>query len=70
MAAHFERLGGTLRLGDPVDEIITDGDARHRPADQSGWHQQFDAVASNGDVVHSYGLLRGHPRGAKMAASG
>lgn len=68
MVAHFERLGGTLRLGDPVDEIITDGARATGLLTKSGWHQQFDAVSSNGDVVHSYGLVRGHKRGPKMAA--
>ena len=68
MVAHFERLGGTLRLDDPVDEIITDGARATGLLTKSGWHAQFDAIASNGDVVHSYGLLRGHKRGAKMAA--
>jgi phytoene desaturase len=67
MVAHFERLGGTLRLGDAVDEIITDGTRATGLLTKTGWHQQFDAIASNGDVVHSYGLVRGHPRGAKMA---
>ena len=66
MVRHFERLGGTLRLGDPVDEIITDGARATGLLTKGGWHAQFDAVASNGDVVHSYALIRGHSRGARM----
>ena len=68
MVRHFERIGGTLRLGDPVDEIITDGTRATGLLTRSGRHAQFDAVASNGDVVHSYGLLHGHKRGAKMVS--
>ena len=64
MVTHFERLGGVLKLGDPVDEILTDGARATGVRTKSGWHQLFDAVASNGDVVHSYGLVRGHKRGA------
>ena len=68
MVAHFERLGGTLRLGDAVDEILTDGARTTGVRTKSGWQAPFDAIASNGDVVHSYGLVRGHKRGPKMAA--
>jgi phytoene desaturase len=68
MAAHFQRLGGTLRLADPVEEIFTDGARATGLLTKGGWHAQFDAIASNGDVVHSYGLIRGHRRGAAAAA--
>lgn len=64
MVAHFERIGGRLKLGDPVEEIITDGTRATGVLTRSGWHAQFDAVASNGDVVHSYDLVKGHKRGA------
>lgn len=67
MVAHFERIGGTLKLGDPVAEIITDGLRATGVLTRSGWHAQFDAVASNGDVVHSYDLVKGHPRGTSAA---
>ena len=68
MAAHFERLGGTLRLADPVEAIETDGALVTGVRTRSGWQAAFDAVASNGDVVHSYGLIRGHARGPAAAA--
>lgn len=67
MVRHFERIGGTVRLGDPVDEIITDGARATGLLTKSGWHAQFDAVASNGDVVHSYDLVKGHRRGPAAA---
>jgi phytoene desaturase len=67
MVTQFERIGGMLRLGDPVEEIITDGTRATGVLTRSGWHQQFDAVATNGDVVHSYDLIKGHKRGAAAA---
>jgi phytoene desaturase len=68
MTAHFERIGGTLRLGDPVAAIETDGTRVTGITTNSGWHGAFDAVASNGDIVHSYDLVRGHKRGPAAAA--
>ncbi len=68
MVRHFERLGGTVRLGDPVEEIETLGDRATGLRTRSGWHETFDAVASNADVVHSYGLLKGSRRGQRMEA--
>jgi phytoene desaturase len=65
MVRHFERLGGVLRLGDPVSSIETSGERVSGVRTRSGWTTQADAVASNGDVVHSYGLLGGHPRGRR-----
>ena len=55
MVRHFERLGGTIRLGDPVDAIETDGDratggARPRAAGAASSTRS----PRNGDVVHSY----------------
>jgi len=66
MARHFERIGGTLRLGEPVEAIETDG-ARATGVRTRGGSQRFDMVASNGDVVHSYGLIEGHKRGPSAA---
>jgi phytoene desaturase len=68
MADHFRRLGGELRLGDPVEEIESSGDRVTGVRTKSGWRGSFDAVASNGDVVHSYDLLKQNRRGAKVAA--
>ncbi|WP_238475215.1 phytoene desaturase [Sphingomonas cavernae] len=68
MVTHFERLGGTLRLGDPVAQIETVGDRVSGVRTESGWHMEADAVASNADIMHSYrDLLGGNRRGARMA---
>jgi len=68
LVTHFERLGGTLRLGDPVETIETEGDRVSALRTKSGWRQDFDAIASNGDIVHSYDLIAGHKRGPRAAA--
>jgi phytoene desaturase len=66
MVRHFERLGGTMRLGDPVTAIGTVGDRASDVTCASGWTDRFDAVASNGDIVHSYrDLLGGNQRGQR-----
>ncbi|WP_106640697.1 phytoene desaturase [Allosphingosinicella vermicomposti] len=67
MVRHFERLGGTIRLGDPVEEIETREGRATGLRTQSGWRSTFDAVASNADIVHSYDLLKAV--GAKRAGS-
>lgn len=67
MVAHFERLGGTLRLGDPVERIETRGDRAAALRTASGWRREFDAVASNGDIVRTYDML-GHKRGRSAGA--
>ena len=60
MVTHFERLGGVLRLADPVASIDTLGDRATGVTTKSGWSVQADAIASNADVVHSYrDLLKG-----------
>lgn len=63
MVAHFERIGGTLRLAEPVEAIESDGTRATGIRTRAGGSQHFDMVASNGDVVHSYGLIEGHQRG-------
>ncbi len=63
MAALFERLGGTLRLDDPVVAIEVEKDITKAVRTRSGWRGEADAVATNGDVVHSYGLIEGTSRG-------
>ena len=69
LVTEFERLGGTIRLGDPVVEIETLGDCVKGVRTASGWQQDGDAVACNGDVVHSYRDLLGKTmRGRSMAA--
>ncbi|MFT3967013.1 MAG: phytoene desaturase [Sphingobium sp.] len=68
MVRHFERLGGTLRLGDPVARIETLGDRATAVSTVTGFHIETDAVASNADLHHSYGtLIQGHPRGLAQA---
>lgn len=70
MAAHFERLGGTVRLGDPVAAIDTLGDRVTGLACASGWSAAFDAVASNADAMHSYRDLLGHTKRGERAVRG
>lgn len=67
MVRHFERLGGRVRLGDPVDRIETEGDRVTAVRTKSGWSGRFDAVASNADIVRTYDML-GHRQGKKKAA--
>ncbi|KTR83069.1 phytoene desaturase [Novosphingobium fluoreni] len=70
MARLFERLGGTVRLADKVVQIHTIGDRATEVETASGWRERFDAVASNGDIVHTYrDLLSGNRRGPEMAKS-
>jgi phytoene desaturase len=59
MVGQFERLGGTVRLGDPVLRIHTLGNRVTEVECQSGWRERFAAVASNADVVHTYRDLLG-----------
>ncbi len=68
MIRHFERLGGTMRVGDGVKQVHTLGNRATEVETESGWKQRFDAVASNADIMHSYrDLLSGSPRGPKAA---
>ena len=67
MALHFERIGGTIRLNDPVEQIETQGGKATAITTRSGWRETFDAVASNADIVRTYDML-GHKRGKTAAA--
>ncbi|WP_137871570.1 phytoene desaturase [Sphingopyxis sp. 2PD] len=68
MVALFERLGGTLRLADPVTKIETQGDRATAVQTASGWRGEADMIASNGDMMHNYAaLLSDHPRGRKAS---
>jgi phytoene desaturase len=68
MVTHFERLGGTLRLHDPVLHVHTLGDRATEVETCSGWRERFDAVASNADIMHTYrDLLAGSARGPQEA---
>jgi phytoene desaturase len=68
MVTQFERLGGTVRIGDPVAEIETLGDRATGVRTKSGWRADFDQVASNADIMHSYRDLLGHTARGKKAA--
>ncbi|OYW85504.1 MAG: phytoene dehydrogenase [Sphingobium sp. 32-64-5] len=68
MVTQFERIGGTLRLGDPVVRLETVGDRVTGVRTRDGWRGEADAVASNTDLIHHYGtLLADHPRGPAQA---
>lgn len=65
----FTDLGGQVRIGSGVRTIKADGGRVTGVATDDGWSAAFDAVASNGDIVHTYrDLLGAHPRGRDMAA--
>ena len=69
MVALFERLGGTLVLGEKVAQI-THADRRVTGVvTESGQSFSADLVASNGDLVHSYGLIEGSGYAAKKVRS-
>jgi phytoene desaturase len=68
MIRHFQRLGGTVRLGTAVDSILTEN-GRATGVSLGQEVLKADMVASNGDVVHTYEhLLRNDPRGPAYAA--
>jgi phytoene desaturase len=70
MVTHFERIGGVLRLDDPVVAIDTLGDKATGVTTASGWHGDCDAVASNADIMHSYkDLLKSNKRGERAAGA-
>jgi phytoene desaturase len=70
MVRHFERLGGTVRMHDPVVQVHTIGTIATEVETQSGWRERFHAVASNADIMHSYRDLLGRTkRGADQAKS-
>ncbi|OYX48881.1 MAG: phytoene dehydrogenase [Sphingomonas sp. 32-66-10] len=68
MVRHFERLGGTLVLGDGVEEIETLGERATAVRTKSGKRFEADAVASNADIVHSYRDLLKGSRSAQRTA--
>jgi phytoene desaturase len=69
LVALFRELGGELRLGCDVDRILTRNGRVSGLASSDGWQAPFEVVASNADVVHTYGrLLRDEPRAAAPAA--
>ncbi len=68
MVSLFEESGGTIRLNAEVDRIEVEGGRASRITCRDGWSSAVDAVASNADVVHTYGhLLRDEARGRQEA---
>ncbi len=59
MVALFERLGGTLLLDEKVTQITHQGKQVRGVITASGRTLTADMVASNGDLVHTYGLIEG-----------
>jgi phytoene desaturase len=59
MVALFERLGGTLLLGEKVARINHSGRRVTGVVTAGGRELSAEIVASNGDLVHSYGLIEG-----------
>ncbi len=68
MVTQFERLGGMLRLDDPVVQIETMGDRATGVVMASGWQAQADAIACNADVMHTYKSLLSGSRSAQRTA--
>ncbi len=69
LVALFERLGGTVRLSTPVEQIVT-SDGRVTGVRTAAYGlERFDAVASNADVVHTYRTLLAHDRDAARTAA-
>ena len=65
LVTQFERLGGVLRLDDPVTSIETLGDRATGVTCASGWSAQADAVAANSDIMHTDRDLLATSRSAK-----
>ena len=69
MVAQFERIGGVLRLGDPVTRIETLGDRATGVVTKSGLTIPADAVATNADIMHSYRDLLADNRSARRTVN-
>ena len=67
LAKLFEDLGGEIKCNASVKQIETAQDRTSAVRTDDGWRGEFDAVASNADVVHTYDALLGEsPRGREM----
>ena len=63
----FTDLGGELRVNAEIAEIETNGGKVKAIVGKSGQREEFDLVASNADVFHTYDvLLRKEPAAAAM----
>lgn len=57
-------------MGSKVETITADSGRVTGVRTADGWSGRFDAVASNGDIIHTYkDLLGHHPRGQEAARS-
>lgn len=69
MVRLFEELGGEIRLSTPVEEVVVEAGRARAVRLKGGETVPCDLVASNADVVHTYGrLLRNTPRGRQEGA--
>ena len=59
MGRYFGDMGGRTMIGDPVESIDEDQGRVRTVTTRSGWSEDFDTVASNADVVHTYEHLLG-----------
>jgi len=68
MVSLFEDIGGTIRLSSEVDRLETDNQRITGLVTKGGERLSVDAVASNADVLHTYGkLLRETRRGRQQS---
>ena len=65
----LEELGGEIRLDSPVERIHTSNGKVTGVTTADGWHSDFDAVASNADVVHTYDALLADDTDAQREAA-
>ena len=65
----FQELGGEVRLSSPVERVHTSNGRVTAVSCSDGWSGEFDAVASNADVVHTYDALMSDNTEAQRAAA-
>jgi len=68
LARLFTDLGGRLVASDRVRRIVTEGGRVTGVEHADGAFEAFDALASNADIVHTYGELLGHHRRGRAVA--
>jgi phytoene desaturase len=69
LAEVLVELGGEIRVDSPVERIHTSNGRVTGVSCADGWHGDFDAVASNADVVHTYDALLGDNPDARRTAA-
>ncbi|MFC0589078.1 phytoene desaturase [Novosphingobium aquiterrae] len=69
MVALFERLGGTLLLGEKVARVTHHDKRVTGVVTEAGKTLSANMVVSNGDLVHTYGLIEGSPYAAGKVRS-